>query len=112
MRVASDAADRMVIRVSYTGFEGARMWGEVFSPERRLQKWIVADPPVTLTLASGDVELSFQATGTPPAGASRSSAFLRLSVAGAGRSMASFRRTYRLPRPGAGPPKPGMKSRP
>lgn len=91
--VEEDAPRRLTVRVSYEGFPGAKLWGELLTGDRRRQIGIAMGEPVTLADAAADVELMFEAvsgiTPTP-------SAVLRISVAAPNRRSASYVRLFRL----------------
>ncbi|NOT35315.1 MAG: hypothetical protein HOP12_14320, partial [Candidatus Eisenbacteria bacterium] len=94
--VNADEGSRITVRVSYSGFEGGRMWAEALNSNRKLQSWITASTPQSLGASSGEVEFVLDAGDRAPEGGSRASSFLRLSVARGDRSVASFRRNYRM----------------
>lgn len=91
--IDQDQERNLTVRVSYEGFEGANLWGELLNADGRRQLGIAMGDPVTLPDAASDVMLTFRAE---PGAAPTPSALLRISVAASQRRTASYVRTYRL----------------
>lgn len=91
--VEEDSPRRLAVRVTHEGLQGARLWGELLTADRRRQAGIVMGEPVTIQDASGELVVTFEPEpGAEPA----ASALLRISVAAPTRRTASLTRSFRL----------------
>ena len=91
--VDEDAPRRLVVRVSHEGLQGARLWGELLTSDRRRQTGIVMGEPASIPEGSGELLLTFE---SEPGAAPSPSALLRVSVAATGRRTAGYTRLFRL----------------
>ena len=96
--VIDDGERRLAIRVAYSGFGGAQLWGDVRGADRNPQPAVPATTPVTLAPGPARIELTFDLADAPPGDAAFASAFLRLSVRRADRAAAGVIRTFQLPK--------------
>ena len=96
--VVEDAANRLVVSVTYSGLANLRLAGEVRGRDRRRHPSIVAQQ-VTLTDAAGDATIAFELQPGVPEGARIESASLRLVAFDPARSSVPVvSRVYALPK--------------
>ncbi|HEX7077917.1 MAG TPA: hypothetical protein VF363_05815 [Candidatus Eisenbacteria bacterium] len=96
--VTSDETDRLVVRVTYTGFDGGKLWVEGAGSDRKAQRLVKGSDPAVLTGESGDVDLSLSLDPNAPENTTVKSVYLRVCVAKADRTTASFVKTFELGR--------------
>jgi len=94
--VIEDGERRLAITVKYSGFAGARLWGDVRGADRNPQAAVPATAPVTLAAGTAQVDLTFDLAQGLPEDTAFSSDVLRLSVRRADRSAAGVIRTFQL----------------
>jgi len=94
--VTDDGERRLTIRIGYSGFSGAQLWGEVRGADRNPQAEVPATAPVTLGPGPSQIDLTFDLAGGLPDDTAVTSAFLRLSVRRPDKSRAGVIRTFQL----------------
>lgn len=102
--VDEDQPRRLVVRVTYDGFQGATLWGELLNGERQRQAAIVTGEPVTVSDASGELVLTFEAE---PGAVPTHSALLRINVRAPNRRTASYVRLFHLGKDWSAPEESG-----
>src|SRR5262245_54507187 len=79
--VAVDDPPRLVVRVSYQGFQGGKIWGEILGGSRKRVGGIAPTEPIVLSDASGEIDLGFEWKPEADGAPSPRSAVLRINVA-------------------------------
>ena len=92
--VTADTDRRLAVRVTYSGFAGKKLWGELQDRSRRPQRELRSEP-VILEESGGEVELAFELTGGSQE-TNFESAYLGLNLAEPNRSVPGLVRTYLL----------------
>ena len=64
--VTDDGERRLTIRIGYSGFSGAQLWGEVRGADRNPQAEVPATAPVTLGPGPSQIDLTFDLAGGLP----------------------------------------------
>lgn len=94
LTVEEDAADRLVLAVTYTGYNGATLFGKVQNDRRREQRDVVGEA-VELD-GSGSARLVLHLREGLAEGTTFESRFVRLTVSAYGRSEAGLQLVYGL----------------
>ena len=96
--VVEDAANRLVVSVTYSGLANLRLAGEVRGRDRRLQPYIAAQQ-VALTSDAGEAPIAFELQSGVPEGARIESGSLRLVAFDPARSSVPvLSKVYALPK--------------
>lgn len=94
--VTRDEETHLVLTVSYTGFEGAKLWCEVTGTDRKTQKPIKWSPPAILEGSPGEVEVQGQMDPNAPDNTLVKTAYLKVCVGRADKNTASFVKAFQL----------------
>jgi hypothetical protein len=96
--VTRDEPGQIVLTVSYTGFAGGKLWGELAGSDRKPQKALRGTPPEALEASAGDVDLSFQLDPDAPENLVVKTAYLRVCVAKSDKTTPSYVKAFELPK--------------
>ena len=96
--VTGDEPTRLVVRVSYTGFDGGKVWVEMAGQNGKAQHLVQGSPPAPTSGESGDLDFSLTLSPGAPDNTIVKSAYLRVCVAKADRDTPSFVKTFDLKR--------------
>ena len=97
--VKRDEPTRIVLTVSYTGFQGARLWCEVTGSDRKPLRPVKRSAAETLEAAAGDVDCLIELDPNAPENTRVRSEYVRVCVAKAEKSTPSFVKAYELSKP-------------
>ncbi len=96
--VTGDEPTRLVVRVSYTGFDGGKIWVEMAGQNGKPQHLLQGSDPAPTSGESGDLDFSLTLSPNAPDNTIVKSAYLRVCVAKADRDTPSFVKTFDLKR--------------
>ena len=94
--VRKDEPTRITVTVSYTGFQGAKIWGEITASDRKTQRQIHGSEPIAIQSTPGEVDLSFELDPNAADNTLVKSSYLKVCVAKADKSTASFVKAFDL----------------
>ncbi len=98
VKVTDDGERRLSISVRYSGFGGAKLWGDVRDGDRKVQGAVPGPSPLTLAAGPSQVELTFDLASGLPEDTAFASGFLRISLSRPDRTIAGVIRTFQLPK--------------
>lgn len=98
VEVQREEATRITVTVSYTGFEGGKIWGEVTTSDRKPHKQIKSASPVAVEGASGETALTFELDPNAPDGTLVKTSYLKISVARADKTTAAYVKAFEMPK--------------
>ena len=94
--VTRDDPTRVVVRVSFTGFEDGSLWLETAGSDKKPQGPIKGSPPGRLEGGAGEVEHSLELDPNAPENTTVHTSYLRVCVAKAGKSTPSFVKLFTM----------------
>lgn len=96
--VTTDEPTRLVVRVSYTGFDGGKLWVECAGSNGKMQRLIQGSDPQPAGGESGDLEFSLALDPKAPENTAVKTFYLRVCASKADRTGAGFVRLFDLKR--------------
>src|SRR5688572_936922 len=96
--VKRDEPKRIVLTVTYSGFAGGKIWGEITGSDRKTQRPLKGSPPATLEAGDSEIDLHFELDPNAPDNTLVKSAYLRVCVAKADKTTPSYVKAFELPK--------------
>ncbi|HYR51395.1 MAG TPA: hypothetical protein VET83_02145 [Candidatus Dormibacteraeota bacterium] len=97
--VRRDEPTKLVLAVTYKGFQGAKLWCEVTGSDRKTLRQVKRSPTVTLEDATSEVECTVELDSNVPENTNIRSEYLRVCVAKPEKTTPSYVKAYELSKP-------------
>lgn len=96
--VRREEPTRIVVTLSYTGFEGGKIWAEATTSDRKTPKWLRSATPEKIESTPGEVELTLELDPNAPDGALIKTSYLKVCVARADKSTPAYVKAFEMPK--------------
>ena len=97
--VRRDEPTKIVLAVTYKGFQGGRLWCEVTGSDRKTLRPVKRSPPVTLEDTASEVECTIELDPSAPENTNVRSEYVRVCVAKPEKTTPSYVKAYELSKP-------------
>jgi hypothetical protein len=98
VEVKREEATKIVVTVSYTGFEGGKLWGEVTTSDRKTHRQIKATSPASIASTPGEMDLAFELDPNAADGTLVKTSYLKISVARGDKAAAAYVKAFEMPK--------------
>jgi len=96
--VTREEPTRIVVSVSYSGFEGGKVWAEATTSDRKTPKWLRNAGPAKIESTPGQVELTLELDPNSPDNTLIKTSYLKVCVARADKSTPAYVKAFEMPK--------------